>query len=229
MLPQNETRGVSRRRAILTDRERELLRDEDAGDQRYVAVSRVRTKIQEELDDDISILREHHEGLYEELRDVVCEDAQDGAVAVEEPTRREPPASPPAEPADDERADTADKSDAEDDYQIPGREDELELPDLEEITDDVWGAVNEVAASWDEDDRLDTRRKAAATALQYALDHDVHLGKSSDAVEAIREEYPVEGQNPETWWKQNVRAVLSAVGTYSRGHGGYAVNSLDER
>lgn len=213
---------MTRRRAILTDRERELLRDEDASDQRYVAVSRVRTKIQEELVEDASILQEHHPALYEELQDVVCEDVQEPAVAPEEPPRDEADASPPPEPPGDETAAVADESDVED---APG----VELPDLEEIPDVVWSVVNEVSASWDDDEeRLETRRKAAATALQYALTHEGHIGKSSDVVEAIRAKFPVEDQNPETWWRKNVRDVLSAVGTYSRGRGGYAVDSLDD-
>ncbi|QSG10735.1 Uncharacterized protein HSBGL_0298 [Halapricum desulfuricans] len=63
------------RRALLTDRERELI--EGGGDTddelRYQAVSRVRRKIQEELTEDIDILRENHPDLYAELREVVCE------------------------------------------------------------------------------------------------------------------------------------------------------------
>lgn len=213
---------MTRRRAILTDRERELLRDDDAGDQRYVVISRVRTKIQEELVEDVSILQENHPDLYEELRDVVCEGVQETAVVPEEPRREDPAASPP-EPLDGETPVVADESDVEDASGV-------ELPDPEEILDEVWRVVNEASANWDDDgERLDTRRKAAATALQYALDHDVHLGKSSDAVKAIREKYPVEDQNPETWWRKNVRDdVLSEVGDYSRGVKGYAVDSLDE-
>lgn len=64
---------MGRRRALLTDRERELIADEEVEDQRYVAISRVRTKIKEELGEDIEILQEHHPELLEELREVVCE------------------------------------------------------------------------------------------------------------------------------------------------------------
>ena len=214
---------MTRRRAILTDRERELLRDDDAGDQRYVAVSRVRTKIQEELVEDISILQESHPALYEELRDVVCDGAQEAAVTPEEPAEEEP-----GRGAGEDRFEEPNDADvAADDFHVPGGEGDVELPELDEIGDDVWSVVNEISSGWDDDDRLETRRKAAATALQYALTHDDYFGMSSDAVEAIREKYPVPGQKPETWWKQNVRVVLSEVGDYSRGHGGYAVDSLD--
>ncbi|QLD85547.1 hypothetical protein HWV23_07345 [Natronomonas halophila] len=63
------------RRALLTDRERELIEEgEDADDDlRYQAVSRVRRKINEELTTDVELLREYHPDLYDELRDAVCE------------------------------------------------------------------------------------------------------------------------------------------------------------
>ena len=63
------------RRALLTDRERELIeggKDVD-DDLRYQAISRVRRKIDEELTTDVALLREHHPELYEELQDAVCE------------------------------------------------------------------------------------------------------------------------------------------------------------
>ena len=63
------------RRALLTDRERELIeREEDSDDDlRYQAVSRVRRKIEDELTTDVELLEENHQQLYEELREVVCE------------------------------------------------------------------------------------------------------------------------------------------------------------
>ncbi len=68
---------VTRRRAILTDRERELIADDSADNQRYVAISRARRKIQEELVEDIELLEEHHPQLLEELKDVVCDGGGD--------------------------------------------------------------------------------------------------------------------------------------------------------
>ena len=66
---------MARRRALLTDRERELLgEDHDAPkNYEYQAVSRVRNKIQEELVEDIEILMRRHPDLVEELKEVVCE------------------------------------------------------------------------------------------------------------------------------------------------------------
>ena len=66
--------AMTRRRALLTDRERELIADPEIEDDRYVAVSRVRTKIQEELPEDVELLKEHHPGLFEELLEIVCEE-----------------------------------------------------------------------------------------------------------------------------------------------------------
>lgn len=66
---------MSRRRAILTDRERELIASDDESEKeyQYQAASRVRNKIQDELTRDVEILEEHHPDLLEELQDVVCE------------------------------------------------------------------------------------------------------------------------------------------------------------
>lgn len=62
-------------RAILTDREKEILRgDADVADSYYYRViTRVRDKI-EAIEDDLQILDEHHDTLGDELRGVVCKD-----------------------------------------------------------------------------------------------------------------------------------------------------------
>jgi len=62
------------RRALLTDRERELIEggDDVEEDLRYQAISRVRRKINEELTTDVEVLQEQHPQLLEELREVVC-------------------------------------------------------------------------------------------------------------------------------------------------------------
>lgn len=64
---------MGRRRALLTDRERELIADTSIEDDRYVAISRVRNKIEDELPQDIEILENHHPELLAELREVVCD------------------------------------------------------------------------------------------------------------------------------------------------------------
>lgn len=59
--------AVARTRALLTERDRELLADDDAGDRRYQAVSEVRSRIYEELGQDVQILEQHHRGLLNDL------------------------------------------------------------------------------------------------------------------------------------------------------------------
>ena len=69
---------MGRYRAIMTATDREYISGEgDATDhQRQQSVSRVRNRINEELTQDIEILKEHRPDLLEELREVVCEDAE---------------------------------------------------------------------------------------------------------------------------------------------------------
>jgi len=95
-----------------------------------------------------------------------------------------------------------------------------------DVSDDVVAAVEEVAASWDDDDRLQTRKNAAAKTLQYALDSGEAVGKSSEIVEQVREQHPVEGQKDETYYRKNIRPVLKEYGTYNQGKHGYIVTEV---
>ena len=227
------------RRALLTEHERDALLDRESNDARYVAVSRIRKKIDEELTRDVEVLRHHDEEhgteLLGKLREVACEDAQgediaggDSSAGAWSDTEIDESVAEVKQEMDNDFEDTTDVEPGEgNDHSVPEGAD-TDLPAENEISDDVWSVVNEVSASWDDDpERLETRRKAAAMTLQYALTHDVYLGKSSDVVEVIREKYPVEGQNAETWWRKNARDVLKKVGTYSRGQHGYAVKDLE--
>ena len=90
----------------------------------------------------------------------------------------------------------------------------------------VADVVDAVASSWDADDRVDDRKAAAEAILEYAVATGEHVGETT-AVDEFRDEHPVAGQNPTTWWRQNAREVLSEVGEYSRGHGGYRVDRDD--
>jgi len=61
-------------RALLTDAERRHISGESGRDQlKYEAVSRVRSRVQEELTKDVAVLEENHPELLEELREVVCD------------------------------------------------------------------------------------------------------------------------------------------------------------
>lgn len=72
-MPPKQGSQMGRRRALLTDTERELLEAEEKSDRYYQAVSRIRRKIGEELSEDLVILQEHHPELLEELLQVVEE------------------------------------------------------------------------------------------------------------------------------------------------------------
>jgi len=64
---------MARRRALLTDTERELLSSGQKTDRYYQAVSRVRKKINEELNQDIEILLENNPELLKDVQDIVCD------------------------------------------------------------------------------------------------------------------------------------------------------------
>lgn len=63
-------------RAIMTETDREYLATAPSqrGSKHYQAISRVRTRIREQLTQDVEVLRQHHPELFRELRSVVCED-----------------------------------------------------------------------------------------------------------------------------------------------------------
>ncbi|ELZ20819.1 hypothetical protein C475_19508 [Halosimplex carlsbadense 2-9-1] len=65
-------------RAILTDREKEIIRGEaDVSDKYYYRViTRVRQKI-EQLEEDLQVLDDNHDSLGDEMREVVCDDGQE--------------------------------------------------------------------------------------------------------------------------------------------------------
>jgi Arc/MetJ-type ribon-helix-helix transcriptional regulator len=87
----------------------------------------------------------------------------------------------------------------------------------------VAAVVDEVAASWAADERLEARKEAARRVLAHAMDTDDAVGKSSAIVEEVFDECPVPGQDRETWWRKNIRPVLKEAGEYSAGRHGYVV------
>lgn len=67
---------MARTRALLTERDRELLAEDGGGNRRYQAISEIRSRISEELSTDVEVLEENHPELLEELREVVCENCE---------------------------------------------------------------------------------------------------------------------------------------------------------
>lgn len=102
--------------------------------------------------------------------------------------------------------------------------DEINTPDISSRVQEV---VEDVAEGWDDDERLQNRKQAAAEVLHHAVETGEAVGKSSEIVEEVREKYPVVGQNEETYWRKNIRDVLSEVGDYSRGSHKYTVETLE--
>jgi len=66
--------GMARTRALMTETERELIASEESEQRRYEAVSRVRSRVRDELTKDVALLEKHHPELFDELREVVCQD-----------------------------------------------------------------------------------------------------------------------------------------------------------
>lgn len=73
MSDDTDTLSIGRSRALITERERELIAAKEYESQNYQAISRVRSRIEEELTTDVALLREDHPELLAELREVVCD------------------------------------------------------------------------------------------------------------------------------------------------------------
>lgn len=77
-MPDAVKEQMAKRRALLTETEREILSGEkDVKDNyRYSVESRVRTRIRKELPTDVETLRDNYPDIFEELRKTVCEKKQ---------------------------------------------------------------------------------------------------------------------------------------------------------
>jgi predicted ArsR family transcriptional regulator len=84
----------------------------------------------------------------------------------------------------------------------------------------VGAVVERVAEEWDDtDDRLADRKAAARAVLEYAREHG--SVSKQEAKEEVYPEHPVEGQNPRTWYRQNIRPVLNEAAEYDSGARAY--------
>lgn len=66
--------GMTIGRGLLTEGEREYLRGEAGKQRMYEARSRFRSRLEERVQDDIELLEEHQPELFEQLREVVCDE-----------------------------------------------------------------------------------------------------------------------------------------------------------
>lgn len=202
---------TDQRRALLTEREREILRgDADVTDNyRYSIESRIRSRLRDRLPGDVDVIREHYPEMFDEiLYPLICQpDSEHGDSSDPEKARPAPQQTRDGGP----------------DAGVSG----TEPIDGVNVTDRVRAAVERVSASWtDSDDRLSKRREAAAIVLQHALDSGRPVGKSSEIVDAVQTTHLVSGQNPETYWRKNIRPVLSEFGEYNQGAHGYVVDGV---
>ena len=127
----------------------------------------------------------------------------------------EPEPSEATEPATERAGATADQETSED----------ASRSDAHAERKDVARAVESVAAGWGDDPERLEARKAAATAVLTAALEEGPIGRS-EAVDRFYAEYPVGGQSERTWWRKNVRPVLTEFGSYSQGQQGYVVDGL---
>jgi hypothetical protein len=78
-MPQAETVAMADRRALLTEREREIISgdaDDVSDEYRYQTISRIRSRIQR-IEEDLEAM-ESHGDLADELRELVCTNRDDG-------------------------------------------------------------------------------------------------------------------------------------------------------
>ena len=130
--------------------------------------------------------------------------------------RPEPPAGSPAERADDVLA----AEPVETPTEPPERDEHAASDDggerastRRETADSIDDVVDSVGTHWgDRPQRVDERKAAARAVLEYAREHgDV---SKLEAINEIEPDHSVEGQNPETWYRNNVRPVLREACEY---------------
>lgn len=84
MKAEAEPSGMSEGRALLTEREREALADEETGSYRYKTRTYLRNRL-EKLERDAELLAEHEPELFDRLQAAVCDDV-DGGQALDDTT-----------------------------------------------------------------------------------------------------------------------------------------------
>lgn len=83
------------------------------------------------------------------------------------------------------------------------------------VEEDAPDAVDRVAEQWDgHPDQIEARKAAARAVLDYAREHGTV--SKQDAIEHVRPEYPVEGQNARTWYRKTIRPILNEAAEYDQ-------------
>jgi len=181
-------------RALLTDTERAALAGERSDSYRYKTRSYLKRRI-EKLEQDAEVLAEHAPDLLADIQT---------AVDVADPHR-------PQEPRE-----TVDTTPEPEPDQSP-----TDTPATSRAGEDALAdVVDSVASGWDDNpDRIEARKDAARAVLEYAREHGSVSKK--EAKEQVEPNHPVEGQNPRTWYRKNIRPVLNEAAEYDQSKRGY--------
>jgi len=180
---------MARGRALLTEYERESLAGEHTDQRRYEARSRFRSRVTENLTEDIEFLEKNDPELLGELREVVCQDA-DGETPSRE--RRESREEPPEQ---DEVVDTASDS---------GRREPATAP-TDEAGRDSAGLEDALAAL----DTTDRRRDAVRACVAYL--REAGTASKSDFQREVYPDHPAGLQSEGGWWNKIGLELLKAV------------------
>jgi len=197
---------MSERRALLTDREREIITGEaDVKDSyRYQTVSRVRSRL-ERLESDIEAFREHG-GLLEELQEIVCRDmaeAQEGHSTPAEPSPVEDTVSPEPTPEPRENEPAATETDPLDELEFPNGTDQSECKE----------AIRAARDYIQENDSATKSEIVSAVMPQYPLGYD-----SDAALAKIEAGDRYRG----AWWRKVVKPGLEALDDVAKPPKGHA-------
>jgi len=189
---------MGRYRAIMTDTDREYIAAGEEVDphRRYQAISRVRSRINEELKTDVEVLEEHHPELLEELREVVCEGTE-----VEDIAEYGSSVSSAEPLVDDDRTDTEAKEGVYEDL-LRDRISDVEFPS----TKDRAECIEAVRAAY-EHLQANGRATMSEFVTEVMPEHPAGYDAESD-VEKINDP---DQRNRSTWWRNVVKPGLNAL------------------
>jgi hypothetical protein len=82
--------------------------------------------------------------------------------------------------------------------------------------------VEEVADGWEDNpDRIADRKRAALAVLEYAQEHG--SVSKREAKEEVEPNHPVDNQQPDTWYRKNIRPVLNEAAQYDQSARAYTL------
>jgi len=211
------TQMADERRALLTEREREILRgDADVTDNyRYSVESRVRTRLRERLEEDIQLLLNNYPEIYDGLvYPAVCQPGPE-----EDTARREAPdealaGGPTGEGMDDEEiAAAADRHVEQTTGESEDSDGARKPEEFVDIVDDP-----DVVSLQNETERREQMIAAGAAAIVLVRDADAPV--STSQFMELYTKYSVSGQSPpgdaerpskETYWRKTIKPALDAA------------------